>query len=249
MAPNFTVLDRWRYHAPWVTSIKTLFEVLENETTVLVNDECALQVSVSANDSYGWDSLDQVKSLSKSILYFERAIRPFLPQHRRDNDYAKWIGSPTQVTSTTTHMNPQFQGASDIESRIALVDACITVKDLVMLMNNRHKRWAWNFTGLQANPRSKLIHGRVEFRSPPGVDNWSECVSWIHFTVEFIHAAISTNATNATMHRLGEFESDWEGLMKFLDSAPPLLTRGLKATYRRELGLPDHWIPDNEPIL
>ncbi|GAM34673.1 hypothetical protein TCE0_015r02396 [Talaromyces pinophilus] len=235
-----------RHICPWVTSIKKFFEILQDQAIVLKNDKCALQVSVSANDRYGWDSLDQVKSLSKSILYFERAIRSFLPQYRQDNDYAKWNGSRTQVTSTTTYMNPQFPSVSNIESRIALVDACATVEDLVRLMNNRHKRWSWNFTELQKNPNSNFIYGRVEFRSPPGVDNWSECVAWIHFTVEFLHAAISTNAT---MHRFGQFSRDLTGLIKFLDSVPPLLTRGLKATYRRELTFPDHWIPDIEPIL
>jgi hypothetical protein len=228
---------RGRYVYPWITSIKKLFTVLEDKTTVLVDDECALQVSVSANDHYGWDSLDQVKSLSKSILYFERAIRSFIPQYRRDNDYAKWNGSPTHTTSTSIRMNPQFQGTSGVESRIALVDGCATVKDLIELMNNGHKRWSWNFTNLEADANSNLIHGRVEFRSPPGVDNWRECAAWVHFTMEFVHAAISTKAT---MHRLGEVESDWEGLMKFLDSVPPLMSADSKVTYRRELGLPDH---------
>uniref|UniRef100_A0A093VMZ9 Aspartyl/glutamyl-tRNA(Asn/Gln) amidotransferase subunit C n=1 Tax=Talaromyces marneffei PM1 TaxID=1077442 RepID=A0A093VMZ9_TALMA len=228
---------RGRYVYPWMSSIKKLFTFLQDKTIVLVDNECALQVSVSANDHYGWDSLEQVKSLSKSILYFEHAIRSVLPQDRHDNDYAKWNGSPTQTTSTITRMNPQFEGTSGVELRIALVDACATVAELIELMNNDQKRWSWNFTNLEADANSNLIHGRVEFRSPPAVDNWRECAAWIHFTMEFVHAAISTRAT---MHRLGAFESDWEGLMKFLDSVPPLMSNDSKVTYRRELGLSDN---------
>lgn len=29
-----------------------------------------------------------------------------------------------------------------------------------------HKRWRWNFTELEADASSNLMHGRVEFRSP-----------------------------------------------------------------------------------
>lgn len=228
---------RGRYIPPWLSSIIKLFKVLEDETIIFVNDECtALQVSVSANDHYGWDSLDQVKSLSKSILYFESAIHALLPQPRRDNEYAKWNGSPTQTTSTTTHTNPRFQGTfGGVGSRIALVDACATVEELVELMNNGSKRWSWNFMDLKADENSNMINGRVEFRSPPGVNNWRECSAWIHFTIEFVHAAISTSAT---IQRLVQFEIDWQGLMKFLDSVFPLMSRDLKLTYRRQLRLP-----------
>lgn len=223
-----------RHVFPWIESIKKLFDVLEKDTIVLVDDECALQVSVSANDHYGWDNLDQVKSLAKSILYFESAIRSFLPQYRRNNDYAKWNGSPTHVTSTTTRMNVQFQNTSGVESRIALVDACTTVHGFIELINNGTKRWSWNFTNLEADAHSESIHGRVEFRSPPGVDNWRECAAWIHSALEFVHASISVKAT---MHRLGAFERDCEGLVKFLDSVTPLMSTDAKVTYRRELGL------------
>ncbi|PCG94170.1 Hypothetical protein PENO1_079910 [Penicillium occitanis (nom. inval.)] len=70
----------------------------------------------------------------------------------------------------------------------------------------RHKRWSWNFTELKSDANSNLIHGRVDSRSPPGMDNWRECTAWIHFTVTFVHTAIPTKAT---MNRLREFESDW----------------------------------------
>lgn len=81
LSPEHAIREGYIY--PWMTSIQKLFAVLEDETTVLVTDECAMQVSVSANGHYGWDSLDQVKSLAKSILYFERVIRTILPYDRR----------------------------------------------------------------------------------------------------------------------------------------------------------------------
>lgn len=68
----------------------------------------------------------------------------------------------------------------------------------------RHERWTWNFTELQSGANSNLINGRIEFRSPPDVDNWRECADWVHFTMEFVHVAIPTKVT---MHRLREFES------------------------------------------
>lgn len=238
MVPDYAVRGSRRI-SPWLPSIIKLFHVLEDETIILVDDErAALQVSVSTNDHYGWDNLDQVKSLAKSILYFESAIRTFLPQPRRDNNYAKWNGSPTQMSSTTSYMNPRFQDTSGgVGSRIALVDACATLEDLVKLMNNGGPCWSWNFMDLKADLTSNLIHGRVEFRSPPGVDNWRECAAWIHFTMEFVHAAVSTQTT---IHRLVQFEDDWDGLMKFLDSVYPLISKDSKLKYRRELGIPDH---------
>lgn len=238
MEPDYAVRGRHRI-SPWIDSIVKLFQVLEDEATILVDDDlAALQVSVSANDHYGWDNLDQVKSLSKSILYFESAIRTFLPQPRRHNYYARWNGSPTQINSTTICINPGFQNTSGgVGSRIALVDACATLGDLIELMNNGSPRWSWNFMDLREAPNSNLIRGRVEFRSPPGVDNWRECAAWIHFTMEFVHAAVSTQTT---IYRLVQFENDWQGLMKFLDSVHPLMSSADKLAYRRELGIPDH---------
>lgn len=132
-------------------------------------------------------------------------------------------------------MNPQFRGTTGVESRIALVDTCTTVSDLVILMNNGDKRWSWNFMNLRADVNSNMVLGRIEFRSPPGVENWRECAAWIHFTLEFVNAAISANAS---MRRLGEFHRDWEGLLDFFDSVPNIMSEDSKVTYRRELGFP-----------
>ncbi|EED22800.1 hypothetical protein TSTA_062870 [Talaromyces stipitatus ATCC 10500] len=225
------------YVYPWLNSIKKLFSVLHENTIVLADDECSLQVSVSANEYYGWENLDQVKSLAKSILYFEGAIRSFLPYHRRNTAYAKWNGLLTRITSTVARWNPHFENTSGIESRIALVDACTDVEGLVELMNNGTKRWSWNFTNLEADADSDLIRGRVEFRSPPAVDDWRECVAWIHFAIEFVHASISMKAT---IRRLGAFGRDSKGLVRFIDSVAPLMSADEKAAYRRELGLLEH---------
>jgi hypothetical protein len=187
-----------------------------------------MQVSISCNDRYGWNSLDDLQSLSKAIVYFEGAIKSFVPEHRQENYYAKRNASPTKTTSTTSRSNIYFAHESDYVGSVKLLDHCWTVRNLVELMNNGEKCWSWNFVHLGTD----TMDGRVEFRSPPGVDNCEDCFAWIHFAVEFVHASIFEKTT---LERLEMFTRDFIGLSSFLDSVPSFISEDEKRNYRDNL--------------
>lgn len=187
-----------------------------------------MHVSISCNDRCGWNSLDELKSLCRAIIYFEAVIKLLVPEHRQDNYYARWNVTPTKLTSTTAISNVYFAKENNCISCMKLIDRCNTVVELVQLMNNGDKRWSWNFTHIDP----ETMNGRVEFRSPPGVNNCEDCFAWINFTVEFVHASISETTT---LERLTLFTRDLVGLSSFLDSVPWLIPEGEKMNYRNNL--------------
>lgn len=88
---------------------------------------CGTHVHVSPGDSEC--TLEQVKNVSRSILYFEEAFEVLLPPERQGN---------LECRSNRVE-NPKLKFLLDLESCFEMIHECISVKALVHLMNAKEE--------------------------------------------------------------------------------------------------------------
>lgn len=88
---------------------------------------CGTHVHVSPGDSE-W-TLDQVKNVSRSILYFEEAFEVLLPPERRGNRECR----------SNRVDNPKLKLLPDLGACLQEIQECATIKALVHLMNAKEE--------------------------------------------------------------------------------------------------------------
>lgn len=151
---------------------------------------------ISPPASTSWD-LDSLKSICRSIFYFEGAINAILPAHRRNNEYA----------ASNRCENSRLR-EKDLGECLRTLDDCQNNVDIADLMNDNGKRYfTWNFTNLYYGGKST-----VEFRQAPGVSDESACLPWIEFVVLFINSS----QRMSDLQQLSRFSRNVRGLLGFL---------------------------------
>lgn len=113
--------------SPWRQNLRSHFQILESYATIMSDVTCGTHVHVSPADSK-W-TLEQVKNVSRSILYFEEAFEVLLPPERRGN----------QECRSNRVENPKLKSLPDLESCCEMIQECATVKALVHLMNAKEE--------------------------------------------------------------------------------------------------------------
>ena len=88
---------------------------------------CGTHVHVSPGDS-NW-TLEQVKNVSRSILYFEEAFEVLLPPERRGN---------LECRSNRVEI-PRLKNLPDLDDCFQKIRECATMKALVHLMNAKEE--------------------------------------------------------------------------------------------------------------
>ena len=197
---------------------------------------CGTHVHVSPGDRE-W-TLEEVKNVSRSILYFEEAFEALLPPERRGNRECRSNRSD----------NPKLKNLPDLEACFGMIQECATIKALVHLMNAKDE-YSWQFhesTGESAGTErcygfnfENLLEGKIgtigmrlftefplnlrkcsptnaEFRRPPCVTSYLDCVMWVEFGASFMQAAMQFGTSADQLQIRGP---DVAGLAAFVGQA------------------------------
>ena len=195
---------------------------------------CGTHVHVSPGDSE-W-TLEQVKNVSRSVLYFEEAFEVLLPPERRGNPECRSNRSDNQ----------QLKDLPDLEACFQSIHQCTTIKAVVHLMNAKEgdhspvdeepngektlteRRYGFNFENLMEGKIGTIgkcqdcgsftvdLTYSVEFRRPPCVTNYQDCVMWAEFGASFMQAAMQYGTSPTHLRTFGP---DVAGLAAFMGKA------------------------------
>lgn len=114
---------RYELGSSWRRDLSAHFHIVESYAAIMTHFTCGTHVHVSPGGSK-W-TLNQVKNVSRSVLYFEEAFELLLPPNRREN--------PTCRSNRID--NPKLRHLPDLHTCCAKIHACTTIEDLVLLMN------------------------------------------------------------------------------------------------------------------
>ena len=172
----------------WQAHLRGIWWVLDEKFNTSSTVQCSTHVHVSPSE--GQWTLDQVKKVAKTALYFERSIDSLLPPERRTN---LWCQS--NRWNTTSKSQPMSTLFSWIDAAVSIPHVaflmCIFSKDsdygsaMGYTHDFAHHVFRWNFT-----PLSQGAKGTIEFRQPPGSSSAADTQLWITFTASFIQGAI-----------------------------------------------------------
>jgi Putative amidoligase enzyme len=178
--------------------VEKLWEILESHCKIETNQSCGTHVHLSPPEDNQWD-LASLKSISRSILWFESGLEALVPESRRGNEYAK----------SNRFDNPKLHGKSGADC-FQLIDQCANNVEIVNLMNNDGDRhYAWNFKNLYYGGKMT-----IEFRRAPGVILARHCLSWVELAAAFTRAA--RNFGSAA--QLNGYSRDVAGLKNFISA-------------------------------
>jgi hypothetical protein len=156
--------------------VNGVWKVIQAICIVETNTWCGTHVHVSPSvhsPQQAPFNLDQAKSVARAVLYFEAATDALVPPDRLKSQFCKSFHAA----------NTNFKGKS-MEQCFALVEKSKSDQELVELMNNPDRCFAWNFQNLW-NAR-----GTIEFRQGPGVTSSDDTLAWAEFAVTFVGAAL-----------------------------------------------------------
>lgn len=157
--------------------VEHVWKHIRDVTVIAVNKSCGLHVhlSPSRDDNNGTWTLPAVKSICRSIVYFEFAFEALLPSTRRCNPWTK-----SNVYDNRRFPNKKLKTCFDI------IDSCQTIPEIVYLMNDGDdKYFGWNFLNLLEDGTNT-----IEFRRAPGVEKVKDCLAWVEFVVTFVEASV-----------------------------------------------------------
>lgn len=178
----------------WRAEISGLFAGLDPLCSLKGNQSCGFHVHISPYRHY-W-SLEELQGICQAIIHFERAMAVLLPPHRNGSFWAK------------THSNniQAFRGKT-VGACIKLIKACKSIDDLVTLMNEGNRYFAWNFMNLD---KEYLKTGTIEWRQPAAMTTARGCTAWIELALAFVLAGRRPDVT------VEDYPGTVEGLKDFV---------------------------------
>ena len=226
---------RYEPGSSWRQGLKSHFRLIESYAKIMSDITCGTHVHISPGNRE-W-TLEEVKNVSRSILYFEEAFEVLLPPERRGNRECRSNRSD----------NPKLKHLPDLEACFEKIGECTTIKALIYLMNAKDE-FDWQFhetsTGETTGTErcygfnfENLMEGKIgtigmqrtfhriptqcsptnaEFRRPPCVTNYQDCVMWVEFGASFMHAAMQYGISPDRLRIHGR---DVAGLAAFVGQA------------------------------
>ena len=229
---------RYEFASLWRPNLRWHFQTIHNYAEIMSDASCGTHLHLSPGGSR-W-TLDQVRNVSRSILYFEETFEGLLPPERRGN---------RQCRSNSID-NPKLRCLPDLDACCQAIQECKTIKAVTHLMNAREdnplsiweeaagvkpdtdRRYGFNFEnllegkigtigkddqlGITFGNSSTCSSSEAEFRRPPCVTNYEDCVKWVEFGASFILAAMQYGIT---LDHLRSYEPNVAGLAAFIDMA------------------------------
>lgn len=118
---------RYEFGSLWRSNLRSHFQIIESYAEIMSDVTCGTHVHVSPGGSK-W-TLDQVKNVSRSILYFEEAFEVLVPPERRGNRECR----------SNRIDNPELRCLPHLETCCQRIQECTTIKALTQLMNAKEK--------------------------------------------------------------------------------------------------------------
>jgi hypothetical protein len=153
--------------------------------------------------------MDELRALSKAIVYFESCLQTLLPSHRASgNVYCK-----------QNHKENPYLAPKDIAGCFTAINGIQTLTNLKGVMNYDRERgcsryYAWNFTNLEWNAERRVFDGTVEYRNPPYANGYRTCMSWMELALTFASSARKVARRQTKIRQ--KFSKDLGGLKEFL---------------------------------
>ncbi|KAI1126766.1 putative amidoligase enzyme-domain-containing protein [Nemania abortiva] len=172
--------------------LSLLFRRLDEFVYLYTTESCGTHVHVSVDNqpspgtSQASFTLDQLRSILRTIALCEKPIIEKLPESRKFNKYAQpnISGGSADKTLQELYNNVPNDGWDPV---FKYINRQRPIKRVVEAAGNSQVKFtSWNF--------SPILNGTkrtVEFRSPPGVISSRDAKHWVAFAVVFISGAIS----------------------------------------------------------
>lgn len=226
---------RYEAGSPWRQNLRAHFQIIESYAEILPDVTCGTHVHVSPGDSK-W-TLEQAKNVSRSILYFEEAFEVLLPPERRGNRECRSNQSDNPKLKDLPDLKACFekiQECGSIKALIHLMNAKDEDHSLVCEEWNGEKAvtercYGFNFENLMegkigtigerhdcGNFPLNVLTCEAEFRRPPCVTNYQDCVMWAEFGASFMQAAMQYGAS---LEHLLNYDLNVAGLAAFVEEA------------------------------
>lgn len=166
--------------------------------TVHINESCGLHIHISSPpQSRGKWSIQTLRSVCRSILYFNEAIEALVPAERRSNIYS----------ANNHHENTLLKGRT-MKTSIDMVNRCRDPTGIADLMNDGGERYfSWNFVNLYYGGKAT-----VEFRQVPAAADEKSSIPWIELVASFMNSSKLTSPYGELLR----YNRDVNGLWKFL---------------------------------
>ncbi|ORX92743.1 putative amidoligase enzyme-domain-containing protein [Clohesyomyces aquaticus] len=172
----------------WKAHLQGIWWVLDQKFTTSSTVQCSTHIHISPSE--GQWTIEQVKLVAKTVLYFERSIDSLLPPARRTNIWCQ-----------SNRWNAVLKG-QPMSTLFGWIDGATTIPHVAFLMcayskdsaygksmgytqDFLHHVFRWNFS-----PLSKGAKGTIEFRQPPGSSSTADTELWITFAASFIQGAV-----------------------------------------------------------
>lgn len=114
---------RYKFGSLWRLNLRSHFQIVESYAEIMSDVTCGTHVHVSPGGSK-W-TLDQVRNVSRSVLYFEEAFELLLPPDRRANPECR----------SNRIENRKLRHLPDLDTCCQKIHECTTIDALVRLMN------------------------------------------------------------------------------------------------------------------
>lgn len=239
---------RYEAGSSWRQNLHVHFRTIESYAKIMSDITCGTHVHVSPGGSE-W-TLEQVQNVSRSILFFEEAFEVLLPPERRGNRECRSnrIHNPKlQHLPTVEACLEKIEKCTTIKALIFLMNAKEENPSTLCEESNGEKAvtercYGFNFENLMENKIGTigmpLIYGKTplnvydcllleaEFRRPPCVTNYEDCVMWVEFGASFMQAAMQYGVS---LNDLRAYGADVAGLAAFIGHAaiPGMNDRGI----------------------
>lgn len=118
---------RYEAGSSWRHNLHLHFQIIESYAEIMSDVTCGTHVHVSPG--YSKWTLEQVKNVSRSILYFEEAFEVLLPPGRRGNRECR----------SNRIDNPKLKHLPDLESCFQRIQECTAIESLIHLMNAKEE--------------------------------------------------------------------------------------------------------------
>ncbi|KAF1959961.1 hypothetical protein CC80DRAFT_533250 [Byssothecium circinans] len=184
------------------SAVEKLFACMETKKIKIeLNESTSTQVHLSTPGEF---SVQEVKKIAKSVLYWERCVDCLVSSKRVNKGYV-------ESNHASVYFNQRKTDAS-IEAAIAAVEKCETVEGVALLMCTQPDGSEIAHRGFRVNFRNLLEGelGTIEFRQADGSGDAATAIAWPAFWIGFCVSAIKTgiDGRKMTMEGLKGFVVD-----------------------------------------
>lgn len=169
----------------WQRDINLVFARMQSLGRIHLTNGCSMHVHVSPCAEGTGYSIKQLHGIMKSVAYYDDAITRVVPAGRKNNP---WAGSNVLHKDCSPKIRDAYGKISSRTWGPLFKEIDKTrFKQQVTTDVFKDKYMSWNFMHVCS------ACGTVEFRRPPGVNNATNAIFWVAFTMGFIKAALDWN--------------------------------------------------------